>query len=80
MNLRLKIALTLAVLAAPSFAVLSWFRHDLERRFEKERRDERIADFLAERVPRGCVEHPETWRGRRGRRPGPRAPMFAYNA
>lgn len=78
MRLRPKIALMLALMVAPSFAAVSWFRLDIESKLHRDRMVERAGSFLAREVPRGCIRRPESWRGRRGMGPG--IVMHAYDA
>lgn len=78
MRLRPKIALMLALMIAPSFAAVSWFRLDIETKLHRDRMVERAGSFLTREVPKGCINRPESWRGRRGLGPG--IVMHAYDA
>lgn len=70
MKLRVKLSLSLALLAIPSFMLIGWFRHGIEVRGHRVRIAERLSDRLQERPPRGCVMRPETWKGPKRRGPG----------
>lgn len=73
MKLRVKLSLSLALLAIPSFMLVGWFRHGIETRSHRVRIADRLSDRLQEKPPRGCVMRPKTWRGPK-RRFGP--PFF----
>lgn len=86
MGLRLKVILMLLAVVVPLLGGYTYYRFNVERRLQQERRAERVASRIQERPAlacRGVLNGPHgeerRGRGRRGDRPRRLPPMFAYS-